>query len=453
MSNKIFNTFKINSKEDFSKIFQLSWPVMIGMILQSLLGTVDMAFISSLGTSQAAAASLGNSAAGVIFVMSSLVSAGTIALVSRSHGEGNLDGVKKFNGESLILTVVIGGILSILCFYFNENIIRIMYNPEPGMIKLTSEYLSIIFLGTVFVFLNSTLRTTLQAIGDTRTPLYVFGLSNVMNIILDYLFMFPMGMGIKGAAIATVLSTIFSFLAILLVLIKKIYCWNFRDFVHSLRIEFNEGARILRIGTWACIQQIARPITGLLMFRLVLEVGGNSGTAAFGIGGQLFNYTFIFLAGLSTAISIMVGQSLGRGDMDGCDRIIREGVKLAVFNMILFSIPYLLFPGLIMSIFLKDPVVVAIGMQYLRIVYVGLIFVIYPTIYGGVFQGAGDTFPPMISSLTANVVIKLLVAYYFSGVLNLGVNGVWAAIALSVIVEALMISIFFKRNRWKEKVI
>ncbi|MDF2675413.1 MAG: putative efflux family protein [Clostridiales bacterium] len=453
MTKQVFNIFKINSKEEFSRIFQLSWPVMVGMILQSLLGTVDMMFISSLGTSQAAAASLGNTASGVVFVMSSLVSAGAIALIARSYGEGNLNAVKRFNGETLILTLVIGGILSILCYYFNEDIIRLMYNPEPGMIKLTSEYLSVILLGTVFVFLNSTLRTTLQAIGDTKTPLFVFGLSNIINIVLDYLFMFPMGMGIKGAAIATVISTIFSFLAINMVLIKKIYNSSISDFISCLRIQFDDAIRILKIGSWACIQQIARPITGLLMFRLVLEVGGDSGTAAFGIGGQLFNYTFIFLVGLSTAISIMVGQSLGKGDIDGCDRIIKEGMKLAIINMILFSIPYLIFPGFIMKIFLRDAAVVAIGVQYLRIVYLGVIFVIYPTIYGGVFQGAGDTFPPMISSLVANVVVKLASAYYLSKFLNLGINGVWAAIALSVIVEALIISIYFNRNRWKEKVI
>lgn len=453
MIKQVFNIFKVNSKEDFSRIFQLSWPVMVGMILQSLLGTVDMMFISSLGTSQAAAASLGNTASGVIFVISSLVSAGTIALIARSYGEGNANAIKKFNGEAIILTVVIGGILSILCYYFNEDIIKLMYNPEPSMIKLTSEYLSVIFLGTVFVFLNSTLRTTLQAIGDTKTPLYVFGLSNIINIVLDYLFIFPIGMGIKGAAVATVISTIFSFLAINMVLIKKLYNSSISDFINSLRIQFDDAIRILKIGSWACIQQIARPITGLLMFRLVLEVGGDAGTAAFGIGGQLFNYTFIFLVGLSTAISIMVGQSLGRGDIDGCDRIIKEGMKLAVINMILFSIPYLIFPGFIMKIFLRDAAVVAMGVQYLRIVYIGVIFVIYPTIYGGVFQGAGDTFPPMISSLVANVVVKLASAYFLSKFLNLGINGVWIAIALSVIVEALIISIYFNRNGWKEKVI
>jgi Na+-driven multidrug efflux pump len=104
-------------------------------------------------------------------------------------------------------------------------------------------------------------------------------------------------------------------------------------------------------------------------------------------------------------------------------------------------------------VFLRDAVVVSIGVQYLRIVYMGLVFVIFPTIYGGVFQGAGDTFPPMVSSLAANVPVKLAAAYYFSKYLNLGINGVWAAIALSVAVEALIISIYYKKSKWKEKVI
>lgn len=453
MQRNFLSNLKINPREDLNRIFQLSWPIMIGMILQSLLGTVDMAFISSLGTSQAAAASLGNSAAGVIFVMSSLVSAGTIALIARSYGEGNHEQVKKFNSESILLTLIIGGILSILCFVYNENIIRMMFNPGPETVKLTSEYLSVIFLGTVFVFLNSTLRTTLQAIGDTKTPLYIFGLSNIMNIILDYLFMFPMGMGIRGAAIATVLSTIFSFLAINLILIKKLYNSDLKSFILSLKLQLEDSIRILKIGSWACIQQIARPITGLLMFRLVLQVGGDTATAAFGIGGQLFNYTFIFLVGLSTAISIMVGQSLGAGDMEVCDKVIKEGIKLAAINMLLFALPYLVFPGAIMNAFINDSAVIKEGVQYLRIVYIGLIFVIYPTIYGGVFQGAGDTLPPMISSLIANVVVKLIAAYYFSRVLILGTNGIWASIALSVIVEALILFIYFKQNRWKEKII
>lgn len=438
---------------DIKKIFSLSWPVMVGMILQSFLSTVDTYFISNLGTSEASASSLGNSASSVIFVISTIVSAGTIALVSRSYGDGDMAGVKRFSGESIMLSFIIGLILSILCYCYTGEIIKLAFNPKPTEAFLAEEYLSVIFSGTVFVFLNSAVRTVLHALGDTKTPLIVFGISNVINAILDPIFMFPLGFGIRGAAIATVLSMIFSFLIISVILIKKIYASSIKDFIGNMLLNMNDSIRILKIGGWACLQQIARPITGMLMFSLVYEVGNREGTAAFGIGGQLFNYTFIILAGLSTAISIMVGQSLGRGDIDECDSIIKEGLKLSAINMAVFAIPYMVLPAEMMGIFITDPLVIKHGVEYLRIVYIGIIFVMFTTTYGGAFQGAGDTFPPMISSLITNVILKLPLAYVLAKYFCMGTIGVWIAVALSVVIEAGIITFYFKKGRWKEKVI
>ncbi|MBZ9634830.1 MATE family efflux transporter [Clostridium sp. FP1] len=453
MGKNILKTTDKKLNNDIKKIFMLSWPIMIGMILQSFLGTVDTYFIAKLGTNEAAAAALSNSASSVIFVISTLVSAGTIALVSRSYGEGDMEAVRSFSGQSFTLSLIFGIILSIICFLNTESIIKLIFNPEPKVAALTEKYLSVVFIGTIFVFLNSVLRTILQSLGDTLTPLIIFGISNLINAILDPLFMFPFHLGIAGAAIATVISMVFSCIAISIVIIKKIYESSINKFIWSMKLQLNNSMRILKIGGWACLQQVARPITGMFMFSLVYTVGGREGAAAFGIGGQLFNYTFIFLVGLSTAISIMVGQSLGRGDINGCDKIIKEGLKLAGYNMILFSIPYLIFPADIMSFFINDPLVIRTGAEYLRIVYVGLIFVVYTTIYGGAFQGSGDTFPPMISSIVANVVLKLPIAYILASTLNMGTNGVWAAVSLSVVIEAVIIIVYFKTNRWKEKII
>lgn len=450
------NRLKINDKkfsDDIKKIFMLSWPIMMGMILQSLLGTVDTYFIAKLGTNEAAAAALSNSASSVIFVASTLVTAGTIALVSRSYGEEDMEAVKSFSGQSFFLSLIFGLILSIICFLNTETIIKLIFNPKVNVVLLTENYLSIIFIGTIFVFLNSVLRTILQSLGDTVTPLIIFGISNVINAILDPILMFTFHLGIAGAAIATVISMVFSCIAITIVITRKIYDSSLNQLILSMKLHLDCVIRILKIGGFACLQQLARPITGIFMFSLVYTVGGGEATAAFGIGGQLFNYTFIFLVGLSTAISIMVGQGLGRGDISGCDKIIKEGLKLASFNMILFSIPYLIFPSAIMSFFINDPLVIKTGAQYLRIVYVGVVFVVYPTIYGGVFQGSGDTFPPMISSLVANVVLKLPIAYLLAKTFKMGTNGVWAAVALSVVIEAVIITFYFKTNRWKEKII
>ncbi|MEK6266846.1 MAG: MATE family efflux transporter [Clostridium sp.] len=453
MGRNILNIINKKLNSDIKQIIMLSWPVMVGMILQSFLGTVDTYFITKLGTSQAAAAGLSNSASNVIFVMSTLVSAGTIALVSRSYGEGNMEAVKKLSGESFLLSAIFGITLSIICYLNTANIINGIFHPEANVAALAQQYLSIIFMGTLFVFLNSVLRTIIQSLGDTLTPLIVFGIANIINAILDPFFMLTLNLGIKGAAMATVISMIFSCAAITVIIVKKLYNSSISKFISSMRLEFKNSIRILKIGGWACIQQVARPITGMFMFSLVYVVGGREGTAAFAIGGQLFNYTFIFLVGLSTAISIMVGQSLGRGDVHGCDKIIKEGLKLASFNMILFSIPYLIFPEAIMRLFINDQLVINTGVQYLKIVYIGLAFVVPTIIYGGVFQGAGDTFPPMISSIISNVVLKLPIAYLLAKTFNMGTNGVWIAVSLSVIIESAIMILYFKTNKWKEKVI
>lgn len=449
--SELMAKFKLTS--DLKKIFILSWPVMLGMILQSLLGTVDLIFISKLGTNELTAASLGLSATTVVFVLSTLVSAGTIALVTRSYGEGNMDKVRQYSSESFLLSAIIGGVLGIVCFINTMPIIKLMFNPDAIISALSYKYLSILFLGIIFVFLNSALRTIMQALGDTRTPLYIFGASNIINMVLAPLLVFVFRLGIRGAALAAVISTIFSFVLINYFLIRKLYSGSINIFLKSMKLEVRSSIKIFKIGGWACVQQLARPLTGMLMVRLVYQVGGKDASAAFGAGANIFNYTFIFLVGLSTAIAIMVGQSLGRGDKEVCDNIIKEGLKLAAINMIIFALPYFIFPDLMMSLFSKDINVIRVGVQYLRIVYLGVIFVIFPTIYGGVFQGAGDTFPPMLSSITANVILKLPLAYFLAKGLKMGTNGVWASIGLSVVIEAIIIIYYFNKGYWKEKMI
>jgi Na+-driven multidrug efflux pump len=104
-----------------------------------------------------------------------------------------------------------------------------------------------------------------------------------------------------------------------------------------------------------------------------------------------------------------------------------------------------------MGFFIADPAVVAAGVSYLRIVYFGVVFMVYITIYGGVFQGAGDTFPPMIASLIANAPVKLVLAYVLAIPFNMGIRGVWVAIAVSVMVEAAIIAFYFWKDTWRDR--
>ncbi len=436
------------NKHGIKEILRLSYPVMLGMILQTLLGSFDLYFISKLGTIATASASLGTSTGSTLFVMSALVAAGVIPLVARSYGSGDYKLIKEFTSSAIILSGFFGLAIGLLSYFNASTIIDFMYKPDGETLRIATEYSKVIFLATPIVFLNSSLKSVLQGIGDTKTPLIIFAFANVINIILDPLFIFTLGMGVRGAAVATLISRAVALVLIFIVIAKKIYASHIIDLFKNLRLDRANNKRILRIGLWACIQQITRPITGMLMFRIVFMTGGAIGAAAFGVGGQLFGYTFIFISGLGMATSILVGQALGRGDEEDARGVIRYSMKLCAINMLIFIIPYIIFPEVFMKIFVYDLDVIKVGVSYLRITYLGLLFVIIQMAYGGAFNGAGDTKPPMLASLGANVAFKLPLAYYLSVSRGLGTNGVWMAISLSVLVEALILIYYFRQGKW-----
>jgi putative MATE family efflux protein len=441
----------LNKFVTYKKIIILALPIMLSTIFQTLQGTVDMAFVSWLGTESAAAVILGNSLFFTVFTLNIFVSAGAMALLARSYGQGDHEAIQKSTGEILIVTLILSGFLSICLTPYTKEILSLLFNSSAKTTALSASYTKIVLAALPIPFFNVAFQTILRAHGDTKTGLYVTGTANVINMVLDPIFIFTLGLGIPGAAYATVLSRALAMVVLGYYVIKTVYDSHLAQFFSHLTLTRDHFMRMFRIGGWASIQAIARPITGMLMFRLVTMVGGNDGTAAFGIGGQLFNYTFVALSGLSVAMSILTGHKLGEGKAEDLDHIIKAGVHMAYFNMILFILPYMVFPAPIFSLFKSTAEVTAIGIDYLRIVYCGVFFVVYPMIYGGVLQGAGDTRPAMVGSLIANVVFKLIFAYLLAFKLGLGLNGIWLAIALSVVIEAFYIMGAFRKNTWRTK--
>lgn len=437
--------------DHFKTIIKLALPLMVGSVLQIFMHTMDVYFISQLGKEYTAASSMGASIAGVLFVFSMLVSTGAMALVARKYGEKDHEAVKSYGISSFILAVVIGLLVSVFSVVFSSQIINI-YDPEPSLFVIIKRYVDILFLFGFVNFLNTSLRSIIQAMGNTKGPLYVFGTANVMNIILDYLFIVVFKWGIRGAAIATVTSQALAMFILVHLFVKTIY-GSYGQVFKSFKIKFNEFKDILSIGVWACIQAIARPITGLIMMRIVYSVGGTSGSAAFGIGLNVVNYFFIVLAGLGGAITILVGQKIGENAIDEAKGIVKEGIFYSLINLAIFSIPYVFFTKYLYMPFNPPADVVQIGVNYVRIIFIGFTVLGHAFIYGGAFAGAGDTMPPMLAALFGNVFCKLFLAIILTSYLKMGINGVWIAIMISIFAEWLVITIFYKTGRLYNKVI
>jgi putative MATE family efflux protein len=284
---------------------------------------------------------------------------------------------------------------------------------------------------------------------------------SIANILIDPFFIFRsfeifglhihgFGLGIRGAGYATIMAEAFATLWLWVELyhfrlIKIRALWR-------IRIELSMIRRILRIGIWQGLNGLSRPLTAVVLQR-ILAFHGTYALAAFLFGYQWISIFFLFFEGLRISVATMVGQSLGRKDYQYASDTVRSGLILGYSLLMIFMAFGFLVPERAIGIFTHNADVITMGVQYLNIVLVGLIFSVPMTVYSAAFNGAGDTRPPMVISAISNWVAKVCVAYVATYYLGLEVNSVWWAIALSIFVEGIGLYLWFRRGEWKKKVV
>jgi putative MATE family efflux protein len=431
------------------EIWKLSFPVMIVITLHTFFGIVDLKFISYLGTAQTAGAVLASSLLEVILVLSSVISAGTMAIAARSFGAENREEYEDVSKQSILFSIVLGLLVYSMAIIFKYQLIGI-FNGTEEAIRYSVQYLDIVFITIPLNFITAVLISILHAKGDTKKTMVALVVANAMNIVLDWLFIMVFHWGVSGAAGATLLGIIFS-LVYLTIAVLKVLNTNLLHLFSKAKITLGMFYRITRVGIFSVLYGITRPFTGMLMFQIAAR-SGDSAVAAFGIGGRWFSLVFIILGGLEAAISILVGQSMGNKNMDKINHLVKEGLKVALASVIILGIPYVIFSKFLMQVFIQDQQVIEFGSRYLRIVFIGLLFIPFTTVYNAVFKGSGDTAPPMAGAFLANWVVKIPLAYLLS-TMGMKSDGVWIAIAVSIMAEALVVWILYRRGMWKNKVI
>lgn len=431
------------------EIWKLSFPVMIVITLHTFFGIVDLKFISYLGTAQTAGAVLATSLLEVILVLSSMISAGTMAIAARSVGAENREEYEDVSKQSILFSIFLGLFIYCIAIVFKYPLLGIFHSTEES-IGYAVQYLDIVFITIPLNFITAVLISILHAKGDTKRTMIALVIANAMNIVLDWLFIMVFNWGVAGAAAATLLGVAFSLVYLMIAVLKALNT-TLLHFFSKAKLTAGMLYRITKVGIFSVMYGITRPFTGMIMFQFAAK-SGDSAIAAFGIGGRWFSLVFIILGGLEAAISILVGQSMGNKNMDKINHLVKEGLKVALASVIILGIPYVIFSKFLMHVFTADQYVIEFGIRYLRIVFIGLVFVPFTTVYNAVFKGAGDTAPPMAGALIANWGIKIPLVYLLS-TLGLNSDGVWIAIAVSVMAEALIVWILFSLGTWKNKVV
>ena len=430
-------------------LVRLAWPIALSNILQDSFRVVDMIFVGKLG--KGAISAVGNSGTlmRLIAVLSLGISMGTLIMVSQLVGaKREAEGVN-IAMQALILSVVCALAIGFLGYPLAELGLR-QLGAEPEVIQLGIPYLRVTLLGLVAMFLSMTLGSIFRGAGDSVTPMVVLIVSTVLNIILDPLLIFGMWgfprLGVVGSAYASIIGRGVG------VVILLYLCFSGRGVIslrHAERcINLSAMGRILRLGIFSSMQGFLRHASRIVFIRIV-NIYGTGAADAYFICMQLRILVMHLGFGFANAVSPMVGQNIGANQIDRAEKSAYLANGLATASMTAIGILLFLFPRIFIGIFTSQTEVIEIGKIYLRFLSITFGFIAVSIVLGRALNGAGDTVSPMVMTLISQLGIALILVIVLSHLV--GITGIWIGIALSNVVQGVMMWLWFRRGNWKTK--
>lgn len=430
------------------RLLKFAFPLMVGNVLQQFYNVADTLIVGRfLGTN--ALAAVGSSYTLMTFLTSILIglSMGSSAYFAIQFGKKDYDSLNRGIFLSFVLIGVFTLILNVFVFVSLPWMIHVLQVPVE-IHEMIKEYLLCIFLGLFAIFLYNFFANLLRGVGNSLTPLIFLGISAVLNIFLDILFVVFFSWGVRGAAAATVIAQYVSGIGI-----GIYYYFGFP----MLRVKkchmYWEGGilkEIFSLSFLTCLQQSVMNF-GILMVQGLVNSFGTVIMAAFAAAVKIDTFAYMPVQDFGNAFSTFVAQNYGAGKKER----IREGMRRALVFVFVFcgmiSILVCLFARPLMGIFVdeKNQDVIMAGVGYLRIEAafyfgIGLLFLLY-----GYYRAVKK--PGMSVVLTlCSLGTRVALAYILSRIPAIGVTGIWAAIPIGwALADAVGVCYYFGRMRWK----
>lgn len=420
-------------------------PMIAGNMLQQLYNVVDTLIVGKyLGTN--ALAAVGSSYALMTFLTSIILGLcmGSGVMFSICYGKKDEQHLKSCIVMSFFMIALFTLLLNELVFWQIDGIMRMLQIPAQvyGMMR---EYLWIIFCGMAATFLYNYFAFLLRAIGNSVIPLVFLGVSAVLNVALDLLFVLSMKWGVGGAALATVISQYVSGIGLACYTIRRFP--EFRICAGDLRWNPDTLKEIFQLSSLTCVQQSVMNL-GILMVQGRVNSFGPAVMAAFTAAVKIDSFAYMPAQDFGNAFSTFVAQNYGAGERDR----IREGIRCAAGTTLLFcaviSAGVCAFARPLMLIFVKpeETEIIRIGMQYLRIegafyCGIGCLFLLY-----GLYRALQR--PEMSVILTViSLGTRVVLAYALSAISAIGVIGIWVSIPIGWVLADAVGLIYYRKKR------
>ncbi|MEK7079818.1 MAG: MATE family efflux transporter [Patescibacteria group bacterium] len=430
----------------------LAGPIIFSNILQAGYQLIDAFWVGRLGGNAVAAVSVSFP---IMFLSIALGAGLAIAgstLIAQYVGAKNEKMVNHVAAQTLLMIILVSVLLGAIGYAAAPGILSLM-GVDPEVYALALGFMRVSFIGLVFNFTFFMFQSIMRGIGETTLPLYIVGGTVLLNFILDPLFIFGWGvvpaLGVMGAALATLGTQMIAAMVGLVVLFSGKYG------IHLKWEDFApDGAYIQRaffLGLPASIEMSARAL-GLTVMTFLIASFGTLAVASYGAGSNILQLVMIPAMGLSMAVSTLVGQNIGAGNIDRAARIGKLGAWLGFWILTGAGVIVFIAAPFVIAFFVPgDAAVIAGGTVFLRTMAFFWGFLGVQLALTGVLRASGNMVVTMTLTLVSQWVIQFPLAYLLSKHTSLGIQGIWWAFPVTNVVIALITLAIYAKGDWKKK--
>lgn len=432
------------------RVLALAGPAMASMMSHTLLTLVDTAMVGRLGADALAAVGIGGMVMYVVMSAFFAIDSGARAIVARYYGSGDCSKCGQVCQQALILSAIFGFALTTSGWFFSDDIYRLM-RAEAEVVTLGGDYLKLRLLAAAFIFSAFAFNGFFTGLGDTKTPMMVMITANSINIVFNYLlifgkFGFP-AMGVKGAALATVIARISGFILYTIIILSRRSLKAYRSQL-TFSIHWERMRQLIRIASPTSFEQVMQA-TGFLAFTAIVTLLGTIPLAANNIALNITMISFMPAYGFGVAASALVGQKIGAKRYEEAERSGWTAATLGVIFMTCMGLVFFFFPKYLMMIFTNDTTVISKGVTILRILAFFQPFDALHIVLGLALRGAADTKWVMAGNLIITWFLFVPASYLFALPLGFGLNGSWWGLALLLFAAGTVMTVRFGSGKWR----
>lgn len=404
---------EIESKENqiihgviWKQLLLFFFPIVLGTFFQQIYNTADAIVVGRFVGTEALAAVGGSTSQIINLIVGFFVglSSGATVVISQYYGARDRENLSKALHTAFAFSLVGSVVITTVGLICSPILLRVM-NTTEEVIGPSATYLRIYFGGILFVFIYNIGSSILRAVGDSRRPLYYLIVCCIINIVLDVVLVVGLGMGVAGAAIATVFAQGVSAVLVVMALCRSTDL--FRLEIRKIRFHREALELLIKIGLPAGLQSVMYSFSNVII-QTALNAFGTNTMAAWTACGKIDSFFWMVINAFGISITTFVGQNYGARKFGRMRKSVRICIAMAVGASISISAIFILFGRYVYQLFTTDAAVAEIGMHMITMMAPAYAIYVFIEIYSGALRGTGDVLVPMLMTCGGVCVLRIL---------------------------------------------